>query len=558
MWEHGKGGISVVAMSVIAALWMVPLKTVAAPPDWGKAGQDQDTGDGAPSKQPGQRPAPGRWRRPTPPTPGEMPPPGDRSPASLPRATPGPTGTVGLALFWNAQRKDYLTVAAKESMEEALRSGYEFMGWLGYLFSEAHAPCTVPLKLYRHPQKQENVTIRGGVYAPGPLEPEMVSAGYTFIRVEGHVLNLGASDCVSNSAVRKQLRDLAGALTIVDLKVLRYGNDYLTVSEGYVGRWDKRNHSGIYRFMHKDGGAVYGYPPPPPAAAPPPATPAKTTEFVQKPGDYVLRDSQGSLRTTIQLHKSDTVRVRAEGKMNFGGGVLGLGDPVLDPDGEDGQAPVQMNYPYPAPGLRKNSLICGIRPFQLEVGTRWYQCGKDKTFTATDEGWLVLAQNDGPVQDNRGTWIVTSILVTRSAPPPSQARTPTTFGPFQVSGSSSFPVMTVKRGSLVRIRATGIIRFAPGVTGIGVAEHTADGISELADKGSAFAAPGFRKYSLAVVFVEKINPSVTESYWYQAGTDVSFTLDRGLPEGHLKFVVNDDHPEDNSGSWSVTVDVTQP
>lgn len=100
--------------------------------------------------------------------------------------------------------------------------------------------------------------------------------------------------------------------------------------------------------------------------------------------------------TGIQVQAGDIVRTVSEGLVDFGGAILGGGAPILNADGDSWSTPGS----YPAPSLRKNSLIC-------KVGARWYQGGTDKTFTPSESGEIILRTNDDNPGDNSRGWTVT-------------------------------------------------------------------------------------------------------------------------------------------------------
>ena len=79
--------------------------------------------------------------------------------------------------------------------------------------------------------------------------------------------------------------------------------------------------------------------------------------------------------------------------------------PGFTADGDNAGADVG----YPAPGLRRLSLVC-------RIGNAWHQGGVATEFTARDEGTLVLQANDFDLPNNTGTWSAT-LVVTRPAEP---------------------------------------------------------------------------------------------------------------------------------------------
>jgi hypothetical protein len=137
--------------------------------------------------------------------------------------------------------------------------------------------------------------------------------------------------------------------------------------------------------------------------------------------------------TGVFVKAGDTVRTISEGLVDFGGAVVGIGAPILDADGDSWSTPSN----YPAPALRKNSLIS-------KVGTRWYQAGKDKSFTPAEDGEVILRTNDAGPEDNSRGWTVTLYVTTAEQgsvspmqpqpTPPQSSPSPAT--PGAMSGSS--------------------------------------------------------------------------------------------------------------------------
>ena len=117
-------------------------------------------------------------------------------------------------------------------------------------------------------------------------------------------------------------------------------------------------------------------------------------------GDWTV--SNAVVNTGVFVKKGSTVQVTATGDVDFGGTVGGFGQVILDADGSGDSA-----QGYPQPNLRKNSLICNI-------GSKWYQGGKTKTFVADEDGLLILQPNDNNLSDNSRGWKV-EVYVTPSA-----------------------------------------------------------------------------------------------------------------------------------------------
>ena len=101
------------------------------------------------------------------------------------------------------------------------------------------------------------------------------------------------------------------------------------------------------------------------------------------------------INTELTIQAGSKVRIQASGTVDFGGAFLGMGQVIRDADGDDWSTPSD----YPAPDLRKNSLIC-------KVGGQWYQGGTDKSFVPTQSGELLLRSNDKDLADNSRGWEV--------------------------------------------------------------------------------------------------------------------------------------------------------
>lgn len=99
--------------------------------------------------------------------------------------------------------------------------------------------------------------------------------------------------------------------------------------------------------------------------------------------------------TGIFVDAGDSIRTISTGTVNFC--IINPLGPTRDADGEtDYETPRN----YPAPGLKKNSLIC-------RIGNRYYQGGIDKTFTVGESGEVILRANDNFIDDNDKEWQVT-------------------------------------------------------------------------------------------------------------------------------------------------------
>ena len=101
------------------------------------------------------------------------------------------------------------------------------------------------------------------------------------------------------------------------------------------------------------------------------------------------------VHTGVIVQQGNLVRTFGTGLVDFGGAVLGIGAPILGPDGDSEQTPSN----YPRPDLRKNSLI-------VKIGDGWYQGGTDTSFTSTTSGEVILLTNDAQTSDNSRGWSV--------------------------------------------------------------------------------------------------------------------------------------------------------
>jgi hypothetical protein len=126
-------------------------------------------------------------------------------------------------------------------------------------------------------------------------------------------------------------------------------------------------------------------------------------------GPFLVVDH--AVNTKVQVMMGDTIGVSASGEIDFGGAVLGIGAPIVGPDGDD---PTHWPTPsnYPAPSLNKNSLVCAI-------GTSMVQGGAKTSFVSPASGVLKLLPNDATPEDNSRGWTVTVYHTTADsvAPP---------------------------------------------------------------------------------------------------------------------------------------------
>jgi hypothetical protein len=101
------------------------------------------------------------------------------------------------------------------------------------------------------------------------------------------------------------------------------------------------------------------------------------------------------VHTGLVIQPHQAVRVMATGVVNFGGFLGFIGTPILGAEGDDCPTPPD----YPAPSLRKNSLI-------VKIAGDWYQ-GETGTFIVPRHtGEVILAANDNVLGDNSGAWKV--------------------------------------------------------------------------------------------------------------------------------------------------------
>jgi len=101
------------------------------------------------------------------------------------------------------------------------------------------------------------------------------------------------------------------------------------------------------------------------------------------------------VHTGITVTSGKVIDIHAGGLVNFGGAIFGIGAPILDANGDNEITPSD----YPAPDLRKNSLI-------VEIGGKFYQGGTDKRIISTTSGEIILRTNDAHTEDNTRGWSV--------------------------------------------------------------------------------------------------------------------------------------------------------
>ena len=116
--------------------------------------------------------------------------------------------------------------------------------------------------------------------------------------------------------------------------------------------------------------------------------------------------TNGPVDTGLAIHRGDRVETIAFGAMFFGGAVLNLFNPLLTADGD----PVLAPPDYPAPHLRKNSLIC-------QIAGQFFQGGTNAAFVSPVDGTLILMCNDRTPADNTSGWGITLRIITPDLPP---------------------------------------------------------------------------------------------------------------------------------------------
>jgi hypothetical protein len=116
-----------------------------------------------------------------------------------------------------------------------------------------------------------------------------------------------------------------------------------------------------------------------------------------------------SVPTGLTIEQGSTVHIIATGNVKFGADI----GPGYTADGANDAA----DSGYPAPGLRRLSLVC-------RIGNAWHQGGVSTEFTASDEGTMSLQANDYDLSNNSGTWSVTVVITRPAAATTGQAVVP--------------------------------------------------------------------------------------------------------------------------------------
>ena len=172
--------------------------------------------------------------------------------------------------------------------------------------------------------------------------------------------------------------------------------------------------------------------------------------------------------THMTVAAGQSIRIAAQGKVDFGGGFAGIGDLKLSADGENQAA----GSDYPAPNLRKNSLV-------VRIGDVYYQGGVDKTFVSATSGGVVLRTNDLNSSDNSSGWDVQVAIGEQATVPkgtdPAGAPLVALFDDLPVQGSPVATDVYVVAGSTVEITSTGIVDFGNVPEGLTSGRTDADG-----------------------------------------------------------------------------------
>jgi hypothetical protein len=245
--------------------------------------------------------------------------------------------------------------------------------------------------------------------------------------------------------------------------------------------------------------------------------------------------STGKVFTGIEVPPRSEITVTAEGRIDFGGGFLFWGPPVLDPNGDGTDAPDD----YPAPDLDRNSLIC-------EVGGSQYQCGDKYKFNPPERAELILYVNDLNRGDNEGAWTVT-VTVNVEEQDDDQIPVPDVTRRYE-----QFPVvdhvvqtgLKIEQGSTVITDAKGLLNFGCPVSGC---VYDADGLTDT-PAGSGFLEPRLDRFSL--VFG-------VGGHWYQGGVHERNVISE---TGLLRVGPNDSELQirDNAAGWTVSITVVPP
>ena len=206
-----------------------------------------------------------------------------------------------------------------------------------------------------------------------------------------------------------------------------------------------------------------------------------------------------NVETGIMVGAGDLIEVSTTGLVDLGGAFGGIGAPILTADGDTYPPPPT----YPAPDLRKNSLIVGVRSHINPHVITWRQGGVHRSFNSPDTGTVVLRANDEAPGDNSRGWAV-SLTVT--SPDLALGGSPLlAVGRIEVVQSvqradNSIPLLAGKR-TLIRVFVNSgrtdsmtvpvqgeiTVRYASGATWTGAATGTAyrEGSHDRNDYGSS-------------------------------------------------------------------------
>lgn len=120
----------------------------------------------------------------------------------------------------------------------------------------------------------------------------------------------------------------------------------------------------------------------------------RANEITIKHGPYLVVGPE--VLTAVSVEKDDILEVTSEGLVDFGGAFQGVGAPILDANGDTSNTPSN----YPAPNLRKNSLI-------VKIGDEWVQGGTSARLSVSNTGGeIILRANDLDISDNSRGWSV--------------------------------------------------------------------------------------------------------------------------------------------------------
>jgi hypothetical protein len=106
--------------------------------------------------------------------------------------------------------------------------------------------------------------------------------------------------------------------------------------------------------------------------------------------------------TSIPVARNDFVQFTATGDVDVGGAFVGFGQIIVPPGGDNYITPSN----YPAPSLRKNALIVGVRDPLNPATVDWRVDGTSRSFNSPIDGLISVAANDASPEDNSRGWSV--------------------------------------------------------------------------------------------------------------------------------------------------------